>query len=177
MKTVVNLRHAQRQDRSDQHSHLSKRGVDQARRVGSRFEHFDLVVTSPLARAVETAIAMGFSVDLYEPLLCEFDMAVMREPEWDTGYGYSSWSDAYSSGRLVYEYVRQREPLIASWLESIPADGSLLIVSHGGVVEALTLALVKDADFRGLGDDPDYVEGIIAQVGEGGSCDLKPVRA
>lgn len=106
-------------------------------------------MTSPLARAVDIAVAMGFSVDLCEPLLCEFELAVVHEPEWDTGFGYESWSNAYSSGRLVFQYVRQREPLIASWLENIPEEGSLLIVSHGGLVEALTLALVNDADFRG----------------------------
>ncbi len=176
MKTIVNLRHAQRQDHSDEDSHLSQLGVDQAKRVGARYESFDLVVSSPLPRAVETAIAMGFAVDIREPLLGEWDDETMREPEWDTGFGYASWADAYRLGRRVASYVDQRLPLLQSWIDEIPPGGSLLIVSHGGVVEALTLGLAPDANHAELGDSPGQVEGVLVVYDDDGGCTLRQVR-
>jgi hypothetical protein len=43
--------------------HLSQAGVDLAWRLGETMEPYELVVTSPVARAFETAIAMGFAED------------------------------------------------------------------------------------------------------------------
>ena len=43
--------------------HLSQWGVLLARRVGDELGPFDRVVTSPLPRCIETAVAMGFAVD------------------------------------------------------------------------------------------------------------------
>ena len=61
MRRAVVRRHAQRQDRSDDQSHLSQAGVNAARHVGESSGDFDLVVTSRLPRAVETAIARGIA--------------------------------------------------------------------------------------------------------------------
>lgn len=49
--------------RSKPGKHLSQAGVSLARHVGETMGSFDRVVTSTLARAFETAIAMGFAVD------------------------------------------------------------------------------------------------------------------
>ena len=58
MKTAIVLRHAQRQDLSDPHSHLAQAGIEQAQAASAWCDRFDYVVTSPLPRAYETAIAM-----------------------------------------------------------------------------------------------------------------------
>ena len=43
--------------------HLSQDGVSLARHVGQDLASFDLVVSSELPRAIETAIAIGFAAD------------------------------------------------------------------------------------------------------------------
>ena len=47
----------------DEWGHLTQAGVELAQRVGATMGRFDLVVSSPLPRAAETAIAMGYGVD------------------------------------------------------------------------------------------------------------------
>ena len=59
MRIIEHRRHTMRVTPGD---HLSRAGVDLARRVGETMGRYDLVVTSPVARAFETAIAMGFTV-------------------------------------------------------------------------------------------------------------------
>ena len=49
--------------RSRPNQHLTQWGVALARGLGSQIGPFDRVVTSPLPRCVETAVAMGFAVD------------------------------------------------------------------------------------------------------------------
>src|SRR3979409_941396 len=66
MRELEVRRHSKR-ERPRQH--LTRWGVALARRVGAGIEPFDLVVTSPLARCIETAFAMGFAVaDVALPL-------------------------------------------------------------------------------------------------------------
>ena len=60
MRVVEHRRHTMRVKPGDR---LSQAGVDLARRVGETMGRYDLVVTSPVARASETAIAMSFAVD------------------------------------------------------------------------------------------------------------------
>ena len=56
--------------------HLSQTGVALARRVGEAMGPFDLVITSTLTRAFETAIAMGFAVQEQCEEFCSFGDAV-----------------------------------------------------------------------------------------------------
>ena len=66
--------------------HLSQAGVSLARRVGDTMGPFDRVVTSTLARAFETAIAMGFAVDERFELLSQMSDEVDAEVDWTLGF-------------------------------------------------------------------------------------------
>ena len=90
MKTAVVLRHAERQDRSNNWSHLSQVGIEQAHRAGSRFERFDMVVTSPLPRAVETAVAMGFAVSRTHPGIQDIGERILEHVRWNDGF--AAWA-------------------------------------------------------------------------------------
>ena len=79
MKTAVVLRHAERQDRSIPQSHLSQAGIEQARVMSARFDRFDFVVASTSPRAFETAIAMGFAVDMTHPSIEQHSEQIMRD--------------------------------------------------------------------------------------------------
>src|SRR5689334_5749261 len=136
MKTAVVLRHAERQDRGDNGSHLSQTGVEQARQAGKRFERFDFVVTSTLPRAVETAIAMGFAPGRTHPGIQDGD-AVADHVRWDAGY--AAWGLAYRTAPAVRVYIDDVTSLLWGWLDEVPEGGSLLVVAHGGIVEALAV--------------------------------------
>lgn len=66
--------------------HLSQDGVALARRVGDHMGPFARVVTSTLPRAYETALAMGFAVDVQEGQLNTLGQAVSDEISWDAGF-------------------------------------------------------------------------------------------
>ncbi len=67
--------------------HLSQAGVDLARAVGEGMGPFDLVVTSALPRAYETAIAMGFAKDEQVAWLASVPTGFEDEVPWNAGIG------------------------------------------------------------------------------------------
>src|SRR5262245_46512870 len=73
-------------------SHLSREGVEQARRIGDGIGPFDRVLTSAVPRTLETAIAMGFAVDSQLDVLGAIPPDVWAEIghherwEWDAAF-------------------------------------------------------------------------------------------
>src|SRR6516225_9545510 len=65
MRTIEIRRHAytKKGEGRGKGSHLSPEGVALARQAGGSLGPFDLVLTSPVPRTLETALAMGFAVD------------------------------------------------------------------------------------------------------------------
>ena len=155
MRTLEIRRHSIRFQPGD---HLNQTGVTLARLVGQNMGTFDLVVTSTLPRAFETAIAMGFAVDEQIELMSTYGSDVGREAPWPlslAGYAESvrgaGAAAAYAS-RLVELYVRLIHYL---------ADGrSALVINHGGVLELGAVAALPDADHFAWGSHFDYCEGI-----------------
>lgn len=76
MKTLDIRRHSLRKDGGG--SQLSQAGVDLARRIGATLGPYAQVVTTPVPRTRETAIAMGFAVD-YELLMPTADDTLYAE--------------------------------------------------------------------------------------------------
>ena len=72
-------------------------------------------------------------------------------------------------------YTDHVTSLLKIWLEKVPEVGSLLVVTHGGTVEAMATGLLPDSDLTELGGWADYVEGFMAvEFGEG--FELTPLR-
>lgn len=158
MKQLVVLRHAQRQDTSNNLSHLSRAGVDQARRMSRQVGAFDLVVSSPLPRAIETAIAMGFAVDQEIELLATLAPEVSSEVRWDAGY--AAWAQALKRGGETRAYALQLLSLADTLLSSLPDGGTALVLTHGGIVEALAVAAASNANHASWGGAAGYCEGV-----------------
>ena len=175
MKTAIVLRHAERQDRSDNWSHLSQAGIEQARRAGKKFDRFDLVVTSTLPRAAETAIAMGFAVGRTHAGIQDIGEPIAAHVRWNDGF--AAWAAAYRDFAPVKAYVDYVSSLLRGWLDDVPDGGSLLVVSHGGVVEAFAVGLFPDSDLAALGTSAGYAEGFAAVFARPGAApQLSPVR-
>jgi broad specificity phosphatase PhoE len=132
---------------------LTERGRAQARALAERWKseaaQFDLIISSPLVRAKETAeiiaSALGVRIEL-EPILLERNIGEMEgltmeevrkipQPPYMTPYdpiggeGEGDWALFLRAGQALHDLVR-RPP------------GSYLIVSHGGLLNQLMNAII-----------------------------------
>jgi broad specificity phosphatase PhoE len=139
---------------------LTERGRTQARALAERWQseevRFDLVITSPLGRAKETAeiiaSALNVKVEL-DPIWLERDIGEMEgltaeevrqkpPPPYVTPYnsiggnGEGDWELYLRAGKALHGLLRR-------------PSGSYLIVSHGGMLNQLMHAIV------GIAHQPD----------------------
>jgi broad specificity phosphatase PhoE len=138
--------------------HLVQAGVALARRVGEGLGPFTRVITSPIPRAFETAIAMGFAVDVVDDHLALVPEKVVARVAWDSTFG--AWAAAAADGSKP---VRTHLGAMRDWLAGVAGDlpdgGAALMVSHGGVIESIAVACIGDGAAT-WGDPARYVEGV-----------------
>jgi alpha-ribazole phosphatase len=153
MAELILVRHAESeanaasvwQGRSE--SLLSETGKGQAARLGARFrDGFDLVVSSPLSRAVDTAKAISNDIVIDERLT-EIDLG-----RWD-GLGFVEMRERYQlelaevsrradlrfgeTGETFAELTERAWIAVESLLDRLGDQGTALVVTHGGVLDAL----------------------------------------
>ena len=147
--------------------HLSRQGVSLARYVGKEIGPFSLVISSPLPRATETAIAMGFAIDRV--------IDALGEDIPDKLFSLISWPKAISEiSKLVRdneECNRYAQAQAAHWrnvLGQIADDEAALIISHGAIIELGAISLMPNADHVSWGNAIGYCEGFrfSSQCGE-----------
>ncbi len=146
---IVHLRHSKRAPPAP---HLVQEGVDMARYLSDQygFGEFDLVVTSPLPRAIETAVAMGYAPVHLEELLVDMGSIVDE-------VGYPAPFSEYRENYLGGGTVRTLGDRIADLIRGYGVD-KILLVSHGGIVEASLLGLTSGQFSRNI-DLFSYCEG------------------
>jgi broad specificity phosphatase PhoE len=145
MKSIEIRRHAKRQPPLE---HLTQEGVTMARRLGQGMGPFERVVTSPLPRAFETALAMGFAVDEQVALLATYGEAIEASLPWPQPFA------AYQAGRHQPALAAYLASLLAFYhdlLGQLPEPGAALVISHGGIVEMSALACLPEADYAAEG--------------------------
>lgn len=138
--------------------HLSQEGVHLARRVGEGIGPFDLVVTSRLGRAYETAIAMSFAVDEQSAKLNNADAEAIRELDFPSGF--SRLTEIMESGGAATRFALKLAAFLSDIARRLPEDGRALVISHGGYVEAATIVSLHDNDLTQWGPACDYCEGV-----------------
>ena len=138
--------------------HLSQPGIDLARHLGDTVGKFNLVVSSPKPRAIETAIAMGFAIDqeIEEIGLDQINPKLWEEisPEADFG----TWSQTQS--KLAQQLVQQQATAWQKILDQLPEGGRALLVTHGGLIEAGAVAFLPEATHALWGKPCSYCEGL-----------------
>ena len=133
MRYLENRRHSARDPAGP---HLSPAGIALARHVAATVGPFDKVVCSQKPRAVETAVAMGYTV------AAELDELGTMPSELQTlidavhPRGFADYAALVARNPAMARYARGQEALWRHELESVPDGGRLLIVSHGGVIES-----------------------------------------
>ena len=156
MKIIEIRRHSIRSQPGD---HLNQAGVTLARQVGEGLGPFDRVVTSTLARAFETAIAMGFAVDEQMKLMSSYGAEVEAELPWPqsfVSYARAVWR---RRGGAVQAYASQLAAYYSGLADRLPEHGAALAINHGGIVELGVTASFPDADYESWGDAVSYCEG------------------
>lgn len=120
---------------------LTEIGRDQARVLGRRLagHAFELVLTSPLSRATETAALAGFGATaVVEPDLREWDYGALEgrltadirvdHPGW------SIWTGPWPDGETVEEVGMRADRVIG---RARAADGDALVFAHGHLLRVL----------------------------------------
>jgi len=162
MRYVEIRRHAMR---SIPGEHLSQAGVSLARKIGGSMGPFDMVVTSVLPRAFETAIAMGFAVNTQYLELNTTAEDVNLDPAWLGGFPF--FVKAVAEDGAIASFARGLADILREIASRLPDGGRALVVTHGGFVEAASVACLPSQDLSGWGSPCDYCEGVeIAFDGE-----------
>lgn len=143
--------------RSKPGQHLSQSGVSLARQIGDGNRQFDLVVTSDLSRAIETAIAMGLAVDRLVPELGVLPENIFRAIEWPNAL--ANISRIANNNENCRAFAAQQGRLWRSVFGELAGDQSALIVTHGGIIELGAIGFLPDADHAAWGDAIGYCEG------------------
>ena len=143
MKYLIHIRHSTRYQPGN---NLNQEGVDLAIRGANRFEiaksSIDYTITSKIARAIQTAVAMGISVN------------ETCDELWEYGGGLTVSE--------IQKDVKLKNNMLLFMNESIAKieDGqTLLMVSHGGVVASSLLSCVEGTELSHLVPWFSYCEG------------------
>ncbi|MDB6454130.1 histidine phosphatase family protein [Falsirhodobacter sp. 20TX0035] len=151
MKRILLVRHGQTEWNADRRLQgqtdipLNDRGRDQARALAGMIRGMkpDVVATSDLMRARETAALLGFPDARCEPLLREQRLGVwegrtIASVQQETPQHYIDWragSFAPEGGDLWADFRARVQTALHIVLEQ--ADKTALLVCHGGVIRAL----------------------------------------
>lgn len=180
MRLLEIRRHARR-ERPGQH--LIQGGVEMARMLGTQLGPFDRVVTSPLPRCIETAVAMGFAVDAEAPALAGADglgesvSGLPDDFEWEDGY--AGFGQFLAQDGPHGPFARFASGQAALWLavaRALPEGGRALIIGHGGAIEAGAVAAFPDADHAAWGHTARHCEGVLVGVEDGRFVSIEVLR-
>ena len=154
MRTLDIRRHTMRRKPGQ---HLSREGIALARLVAEGVQPYDLVVTSTVPRAVETAIAMGLEVDQCLDELGQLPDAVHEELGWPSSF--ARVAQAVSAGGPAARFAEEQARLWQKIATETPEGGRALIVSHGLFVELGTVGSLPNGDHASWGEAIGYCEG------------------
>jgi broad specificity phosphatase PhoE len=144
---------------------LSPPGIALAQRVGAETGPFERVITSTLARAYQTAIAMGLTVDAQDERLSTLDWADTIGVAWDVPF--VALAAQVKADRSMQYFAERVAAHWQSFLEDVPDNCTVLAVSHSGVIEAGAVACLPDADHRSWGGAFSYCEGVRLVLDDG----------
>ncbi len=155
MKFIEHRRHS---IYSIPYPHLNQQGVDLAREVGNDMGLFNLVITSTKPRAFETAIAMGFAVDQTLKEISGVSSTVGKEIAWDAGF--QKYAEMYKYNGATSLWAKGLAKVFLKIVKKLPENGSVLIISHGGIVEGSTIGSYPDFDYSIWDRSVQYCEGV-----------------
>jgi len=162
MKYLEVRRHSQR---SKPGQHLTQWGVTLARCVGAQLGPFARVVTSPLPRCVETAVAMGFAIDEVVTALGGLDGRgeyIPQENEVDWSAGWLGMAAVIAQQGALAEFAANQASCWLKVVQSLTDGERALVITHGGgFLSGTAITLMPDADFQQMGRGSAFCEGVL----------------
>jgi hypothetical protein len=126
MRTIEVRRHTMRRKPG---AHLSREGIVLARLVAGDSQPYNLVVTSTIPRAIETAIAMGYEVDQLSERLGQLPDEVTAEVDFPNPF--SAVSEAVAGKGTAARFAKSVAGVWRRVVEQVPDGGRALIITHG----------------------------------------------
>ena len=170
--------------------HLSKEGIELARKVGAGFTHpddekltktapFKGVWTSQKSRAIETSLCMGFEVDVLDKRLAHFPEDIFIKSRWPKPI--KAMLKACHKHTDVARYARAQAMILHEIADDIEDGQSALVISHGGIMELMLLGLILDEpkpelQAKNWGNVFAYCEGFRVTFENDAACDIKIIR-
>lgn len=127
---------------------LTEAGEAQARRLRERLagRHFDVVLCSPLSRALRTAELAGLGDVAIEPDLAEWDYGEFEGRTTDeireTYPGWTIWSGPVPGGESIDE-VAVRADRVVDRVRALDPGAKVALVAHGHILRVLAARWIQ----------------------------------
>jgi broad specificity phosphatase PhoE len=176
MPTLEIRRHAERTDRGNEQSALSRAGSEMAKVLSKKVGPFTLVLSSPLPRAKETAQTIAGRLDAVEPGFLPEMGGVIGDRIFGEMRTLADWADVLREREDARKFATEQ---LATWARvamRVAEKDRVLAVSHGGIIElpAITLAQRLRIPFEGASFG--YCEGVVVTYAKGAPTKIEVVR-
>lgn len=117
---------------------------------------FNYALTSTIPRAVETALVLGYEVNRTDDILFHYKPELMSELGSQT---FGDIAKAISLGNYTDSYSKDQIDLFKEVLEEVNDGETVLVISHGCMVEIGLVAMFPGLDHDAWGKPFTYLEG------------------
>lgn len=168
-------RHAERVDRADNTSALSPAGRAMCERLAKDAPKYEVVVSSPLPRAKETAERIAGRLDGVDPgLLPDLGGAAARMfGEMRT---LADWALLMRTDESARRFAEEQLPTWARIVSRVGDRDRVLAVSHGGIVDLPAIVLAGRLGTKLSGPSFGYGEGVRVTYAKGAAVKIEDLR-
>jgi broad specificity phosphatase PhoE len=169
-------RHAERTDRGNEQSALSRAGLEMARVLSKKVGPFALVLSSPLPRAKETAQTIAGRSDGVEPGFLPEMGGVIGDRIFGEMRTLADWAEVLREREDARKFATEQ---LAAWARVAMRVGEkdrVLAVSHGGIIELPAITLAQRLRVPLEGASFGYCEGVVVTYAKGAPTEIEVVR-
>jgi broad specificity phosphatase PhoE len=170
-------RHAERTDRGNEQSALSRAGWEMAKVLSKKTGPFALVLSSPLPRAKETAQTIAGRLDGVEPGFLPEMGGVIGDRIFGEMRTLADWAEVLREREDARKFATEQ---LATWARVAMRVGEkdrVLAVSHGGIIELPAITLAERLRTPLEGASFGYCEGVVVTYAKGAPTKIEVVRA
>ena len=171
MRNIEIRRHA---ERDKPHEALTAEGDAAAQRGGASLGPFELVVSSPLERALRTVRAMGQRVKRIDRLWASLGEEVEREARWPSDFG--AYASAIARSGAAAALASRLTRAVFSLAAELREEGRCLIITHGGFPELVGCAFAAAPGELTSEGHVGYLEGVRIDLAEVGVPAVRVLR-
>jgi broad specificity phosphatase PhoE len=141
-------------------SHLSAGGVALARAIGAEVGPVAYVLTSTMARTIETAVAMGYAVDDAVDVPSGYVPGeVGHHDQWTWPQPYVAYAERLAPGSGLHAVATTVRDLWLRAVDQVPDGATALVISSGGTIEPALVRCLPDADHATWGTAFSHCDG------------------